>query len=485
MIELLVDRLRWPAALVRERAASQLGELIADGNVDAGNALLCWIKRQELESLAAIGLLPFLYAAARKDTRPYTATELATGCKAGSVLSDLYLREFDPSHTSNTWHIRHSGERRPVRRAGGKLLSANDHTRQDVLRDRLHRIEAVFDVPIVAQFDFEISALEERHGRSPAQAFQEAGSRSQGFRPFWQPLSVEVCLSAYLRTLTWAAVTAQLPNEVVLRLAGTVSPVDLGLWHVKPSMRPNWWPRLANVSRANVDTNVGAIMQAVRNAVEAWENSSDVVLAASGSISLTDLAQHELEIRSFFQRPLGPERPTSEELFQHLRSTQAAIQQEPSILRFEGTINRSAHSEYLADWEIVPCSASTLPKATISWQSWRGERGIQIPSQVLSDSEIHVVCTDVSINYQGEEGLIARWSDWTKGISAIVQEDFNQQTGWLLTAPRGVVDKSTEATGMNLAWSWEITSQFRQHFYERFATYSVCDDSGTGRVVRP
>ena len=47
MIEILVDRLRWPDALVRERAASQLGELISEGNHDAREKLIAWISRQE------------------------------------------------------------------------------------------------------------------------------------------------------------------------------------------------------------------------------------------------------------------------------------------------------------------------------------------------------------------------------------------------------------------------------------------------------
>ena len=63
MIELLVDRLRWPAPLVRERAASQIGKLIAEGNSVARDALVTWIARQDLESLAAVGFLPFIKAA--------------------------------------------------------------------------------------------------------------------------------------------------------------------------------------------------------------------------------------------------------------------------------------------------------------------------------------------------------------------------------------------------------------------------------------
>ena len=109
MIELLVDRLRWPAALVRERAASQLGKLIGDGDEVVRNTLIAWISRQELESLAAIGLLPFLHETARRASSPPTAGELSRACKARSVLSELYLRHLDPSHQPRPWLCQHSG----------------------------------------------------------------------------------------------------------------------------------------------------------------------------------------------------------------------------------------------------------------------------------------------------------------------------------------------------------------------------------------
>ncbi len=95
MIETLVDRLRWPAAMVRERAASQIGYLIASGHAEARESLTDWVSRQELESLAAIGLLPFLYAATRSGTTIPTASELGSVCNAGSVLSEMFLKEFD------------------------------------------------------------------------------------------------------------------------------------------------------------------------------------------------------------------------------------------------------------------------------------------------------------------------------------------------------------------------------------------------------
>lgn len=483
MIEVLVDRLRWPAALVRERAASQLGKLIADGDEVARDTMLSWISRQELESLAAIGLLPFLYAATKGD-RPFTANELSSACRAASVLSELYLRHFDPDHESTSWLDRHSGPRPRGWKARERDASVS-HGDLDLLRGRLGTVEKVFLKPLTTHFDFELSVLEERHGRSPAQAFWAGGTQDRGYHPFWQPLTGEARRSAYLRTLAWAASNSMLPTDVILEEATSVSPVDLGLWHVAPTTCPRWWPGLATSSHGEVDSETVAIIQNVESAVEAWGTGSDVVLASSGCISQTSLVQHNLEVRSFFQQADGPERPTSQELFQELHSIQGSVRQDASPLRFEGAVTVDGDFQRLGDWFIFPCSGSALPEAIISWQSWRGVRKIQCPSNLLSEGEINAVCRGDSIDYEDEEGLIARWSDWSDGVSAVAVKDLLPNSGWVLVAPRGVVDRFLKATGMSLAWAWEIASHFREYSYEDFTEHRMYDDRGASRVVRP
>ena len=471
MIELLVDRLRWPAALVRERAASQLGKLIADGNQDAPDALIAWIAHQELESLAAIGLLPFLYAAASEDARSLAADELVSACKARSVLSELYLSHLDPSHVSCPRLCRHSGWP-PVEWQVPDQVS-NPPTRPPgaIFRERLQEIERCYMRSLTRQFDFEVSVLSEIHGESPMRALRATGS-GEVHHPGWRPLASEVWLSAFLRTLAWAASSESLPKDLAVQEAARASPIDLGLWGVRPTASPEWWPTIVtNGDRGEIDQEMVAILQNVEAAADAWGTGSHFVLAASGCISQTSLAQHDLEVRSFFQRPIGPDRPDSEGLFEYLRSVPASVSQESSPLRFEGVVTIDTTPRRLADWLVVPCSGSTHPDAIIVWQPWRGVRGIQCPSHELAASDIQAVCREDAIDYESGEGLIARWSDWAQGLSAVTVRNLLPASGWVLVAPRAVVDRFSEATGMKLAWAWEITSHFREYSYGDFVEH--------------
>ena len=485
MIELLVDRLRWPAALVRERAASQLGKLIADGNQDAPEALIAWITHQELESLAAIGLLPFLYAATSGDAKLFTADKLAAACRARSVLSELYLSHLDPSHVRRLVLCRHSGWPPVGWQVPDQVSDPPTRPPEAKFRERLELIERHFLRSLTRQFDFEVSALNELRGESPTHDFRAAGT-SEGYHPGWCSLASEVWLSAFLRTLAWAAANERLPEDLILKEAASVSPIDLGLWHVRPTASPAWWPSVATDSeRGEVETETVTTLQKSKAAVDSWETGPNVVLAASGCISQTSLVQHDLEVRSFLQQPVGPERPKSEDVFEYLRSVPGSVSQELSPLRFEGAVTIENTPKRLADWLVVPCSGSTLPDAIIVWQPWRGVRGIQCPSHELAASDMRAVCRQESIDYESREELIARWSDWTRGLSAVTVRNLLPASGSVLVAPRAVVDRFSEATGMKLAWAWEITSHFREHSYGDFVEHRMYDDRGTSQVIHP
>ena len=288
MIELLVDRLRWPAALVRERAASQLGDRIAAGDDGAVHALLVWIADQELESLAAIGLLPFLHAAGRAGANPLSTSSIASAVRARSVLSELYLGHLDPSYESNPSLGRHSGlppsAWEPPRRSAG----TREAFFEEMIRERLQRAPRVFQAPLERQFDFELSILGGRHGESPASAYSAAGPYESGYHPGWRPISAEIRTSAYLRALAWAASHTSAPDDWVLGAAARVSPVDLGLWSVRPTKAPGWWPSLdPNGDASEIDAEVATTLRKVNAAVQAWQSDGHAVLAASGCISQT------------------------------------------------------------------------------------------------------------------------------------------------------------------------------------------------------
>ena len=184
MIDTLIDRLRWPAALVRERAASQIGELIVEEHPGVCEQLLLWIESQELESLAAIGLLPFIYAAARGGQRIPEASDLASVVQghfsAVGNVSELIL---DPSYAIRPTIGRHSETSPSNWRKPDRVSDGWPSKYESRLCDWLLNYEGISRRPLINQFEYEISVLRNLHGGSPLQAFWSQGGPRKRLSP--------------------------------------------------------------------------------------------------------------------------------------------------------------------------------------------------------------------------------------------------------------------------------------------------------------
>ena len=486
MLEMLVDRLRWPAAMVRERAASQLGILVSDGYPGAREALLDWIESQMLESLAAIGLLPFIYAAARSGVSVTHSAELTARCKSKSVLSEMYLNHLDPSHQVCVRVGQHSGAppdswELPIATSEQQTLDL-----ESVCRSRLEMLEGFYNATLAMQFEYELHCLRALYGESTRRAFWAQGGQEKGFHPGWHTLSHEICLSAYLRTLAWSAANEILPDDEILDEAASLSPIDLALWHVQPGAKPDWWPTAPLQNSLNeTDSLDTGLMHSVGNLAGDWGAGPMVLLAAGGSLVETTLRRQNLEIRSCFQSSQGPSRPTSQDLFEYLNSVKAFVYHDDSPLGFSGRIKIDTGPRLLSDWRTVPCTGISIPKGGNIWQAWRSIRGIHSPSHLLANGELHAECREDSIDFQDSDGLVARWTDWSEGVSAIFFNGTLPANGWMLVAPHKLIDALEEKAGMHLAWVWEITSHFRSSTYDEFKDLRMYGESGTSLVIHP
>ena len=486
MIDLLVDRLRWPAALVRERTAAQIAELIGEGRQGVCKALLAWIGRQELESRACTGILPFLRVKELTNVLPVDTQELAETCRARSVLSDLFMSHYDPSYADATTSARYFG----LPPAHWHPPDEDRETTARGLRQGLVQTLRLYDndfhSSLTRQFEFERAKLRELHGESPTRASRLAGTPQEGFHPGWYTRSDEITASAYLRTLASAESIHGIPGELIQHMAAFVSPVDLGLWQVKSAAKPEWWPNLETEGDPDsIDTQIAAAIQKANDAANAWDSRTKVVIAASGCIFQSGQTQHDLEVRSFFQQANGPLRPSTEEVLDAIRRSRARVNQRASPLRFEGAVSVDNRFAQIGDWSIFSCSGTAHPVALMSWQAWRGIREIQCPSDALSNQRIHAVCRQYSVDYESADGLIATWSDWSDGLSATSIMGLPPATGWVLTAPRNVIERCSQMFGMRLGWAWEVRSHFRDGKNDEFQEYRSLGERGTSALVIP
>ena len=226
-----------------------------------------------------------------------------------------------------------------------------------------------------------------------------------------------------------------MPEWAILLECIYTSPLDLGLWNVHTQSKPGWWTSVGAAITPGDEVDTSTLVHNIEGISEDWESDSHVILAAGGSLSQTELKQHNLEIRAFFQMVDGPDRPTSQQLFDHLKTVSASISRERSPVVFDGTVSVDTGMERVGDWFISPCSGRANPAAPHIWQAWRGVRDIQCPSHVFTEGALSAICQDTSIDFVGDKGLVGQWSDWTDGLSSLFVAGPRPANGWVLVAP--------------------------------------------------
>ena len=475
MIEILVDRLRWPAAMVRERAASQLGKLILDDYPGVRSSILDWMRNQQLESLAAIGFLPFIHAASNGRDGTEFVGELETACQANSILSELYLNHLDPSREIRPATGRHSETppsdwEKQVEYSGTALLNVEKQCRWS-----LGKIEGIVGVTLARTFDHEVEVLRDRHGDTARDAYRLHGRRQNGFHPGWQTIAHEIRASAFLRTLAWTASNTFIPDEILMREAASISRIDIGLWNVRTSEKPVWWPDVQTGCKSNeTEIDTSELIRDVEAAIEALVNNSQVLLAAGGSIGGNGSRRHNLEIRAF-SGPLDNSRNlTNGQLFEGLVSVTATVSQTRSPIGFGGLTKLDAQMLGIDSSFIVPMSGKTRSVVPNIWQAWRGIRGIQCPTHLLTEGDLSAVCGDDSINFIGRAGIVAQWSDWTSGVSSLFESGPMPANGWKLVARADIVNTLIEESRGRMAWAWQLKSHHKPHLSREFTETEAC-----------
>lgn len=484
MIEILVDRLRWPAAMVRERAASQLGKLILDDYPGVRSSILGWIRNQQLESLAAIGFLPFIHAASNGRDAAEFVGELETACQARSILSELYLNYLDPSYEIRPATGRHSETppsdwEKQVEYSGTTLLNVEEQCRWS-----LGNIERFFGVKLVRTFDHEVEVLRDRHGDTAMDAYRLHGRRQNGFHPGWQTIAHEIRASAFLRTLAWAASNTFFPDEILMREAASISRIDIGLWNVRTSEKPVWWPDVQTGCKSNeTEIDTSELIRDVEAAISTLVDNSHVLLAAGGSIGGDNSQRHNLEIRAFSGPPRDSIYQTNRQIFERLAMVTASVSQTESPISFGGLTKLDAQMLGIDSSFIVPMSGKTRSVVPNIWQAWRDIRGIQCPTHLLTDGDLSAVCGDDSINFIGRAGFVAQWSDWTSGVSSLFESGPMPANGWILVAHADIVNTLIEESRGRMTWAWQLKSHVNRGLSREFTeteAYGVIVDGSDG-----
>jgi hypothetical protein len=475
----LLSRLTWPVIRVRERASVELGALLLHSTLGdvTQDSLLQWIASQRLESLAALGLLPFLRA--HMEDNMYTAplASILKSLRAPSPLAWLLLNELNVNHSLPFTQACRHAETAP------QDFTPTPFFAQYVKNflppgnvDLIRIVERQERVSIWKQWAFEWQHLLTLLGITPTRhELDEWHRRLPGGKRYTgiDTRLSEVYRSAFLRAAAWAGEQGVSP-EVVQSLAARTCPVDLDLWHVTPQIRPVWWPQIGQS-----DTSAADIWQQVEVLWKQREND-DTLVAASGTVSHEETI-YSLEIIGLFQRCIGPETPNLSEIGAWWESEAdpeniALTLERLSPLRFGGAIvdcPSEARLRRFADWLVLPAACPVTHSWTMArWQMWRIEREMWLPAPYLAESTLTVVCEPNAIVICTNKSEIGRWIDWADGLGETMFEGLPPRSGQAVCVRKSVIERFTQQRNMSFCWFCQLTGYHREDQSQGYTSFT-------------
>jgi len=492
---LLFLQLAWPLCLVKERACTGIARLLVhpeyrDATLDY---LLSWLHTQNLESVAAYGLLVLLRAQALDPaTKLPEISAVQSALARPSILSHMLLAEIYADASlilDESLHYSHAVL------TGSSVNPFFREYRTNLVPPIYQHYATVIEENEGIAFmthwahEWEIIVGQLAIGLTHKSLDYWMTKRHGGeHRALSDSKLSEVYRSAYLRALAWAIETGSLDEGSGCYLAAVACPVDLELWRLSPVTRPLWWPTGREV-KSDLDIAMDAIWQ---QAEVLWEDQqhADSRLAQATGFVCEDKSVYDLEIFGMFQRCNGPEVPDLAELVEwYNEAGNHAVVSCPDRLRCRGEL-RGSRIEELAgrfkDWEVLPAAqhATSAGNAT-RWQTWRGHRLLWMPLPYLSVEHALFGFESDAIVTRSRETELGRWYDWTDGLSDTEVWPLPSRSGEVLFIPSNLIEKFESESGSSFCWVCRLRVFYRGYEHEEYKEFSDCKAFGTSHVIRP
>jgi len=497
-ISWLLSRLTWPSIMARERTCVELGSLLLHPQLGSAvqRNLLKWIEEQRLESIGAIGILPFIRARMQNEMYNMPIAELVEAIHVPSLLAWLLLNELDMKLPLSFIEVCRHSETAPQDFTPNPFFKKYV---QNYLPPNYARIVQVIEqherISLWRQWAFEWQYLLTDLGITPARNDLSRWHRYLPGKEHYVGVDTmlsEVYRSAFLRALAWATEQGVKPDTIQF-IAARTCPIDLDLWRVSPCMRPLWWPRTSQ-SKSQIDTTTVDIWKQVEVLwkQKGMKKDNDSTLVTANGIVHDQETVYNLEIFGIFQSCLGPKVPELADITTWYSGDAADSLvlevRRVSLLRFGGVVAPEAPETMLqrfADWAVLPAACPiTLSNAVLRWQGWRVARGIWLPAPYLANSQISINCEPHAVVLQDSENEIGQWIDWGDGLGETMFEGLPPKSGQVLHVSSQVIEEFAQQTDMTFCWLCQLTRYYQEPQKQAYTSYTEQRVYGASYVYR-
>jgi len=294
-LDLLFQRLVWPSPLVRERAATAIGNLLVNSSKKEGiyKRLLEWISNWKIESIIAIGLLPIIKAFQickdRNDLTFIKIEDIVNSVQINSIVIEELLSKI-ASQTGE--QIKKSPAYISPRKLPDSYELNNFFNKyiKTILAPiyfiRAKEVEENTKELFIKLWAYNAEVIAKGNNiRLESNHYFYGYHENDKFLTGFSTKVSEVYRSAFLRVLHDLYNKGFIKPNFYMKYAFATLPVDLSFWKILPNRAPKWWPRLIDYKISNEKSEITKIQfrEPIENIIR-YKGDDNIIIAAEGAV---------------------------------------------------------------------------------------------------------------------------------------------------------------------------------------------------------
>jgi hypothetical protein len=486
-LDLLFQRLAWPSPLVRERAATAIGNLLVNSHrkEEICKRLLDWISNWKIESIIAIGLLPIIKAfqicKKKADLAFIKVNDISNSVQANSLVIENLILEIasETKEELNEFPNYILARQLPDSYEPSEFFIKYIKTiLAPIYVDRAQEVEKSTRKPFVRlwAYNAEVIAKENNIELKSNHYFYGHLEHDKFLTGFSTKVS-EVYRSAFLRVLHNFYAAKLIPSDFYLEYAFATLPIDLSFWKISLNRAPEWWPKLRNPKIDNGEKKISIIQ--LKNPIEniiQHNKDNKIILAAEGAIEPAggwmENPTHSFSLIGFGYKVLGADLPEAEDVTKEILYAPQTLlmptKADYPLDFLKNSVHFNIHSDsvQLKGLIVYPLVTRNRDLTIGLWQYFRDKNPSFNITEKFREGLINIIKNNKWLYENKNDDEIVVFEDWIEGLQERYEFEMPVPHGHYVLIDENFLTEKLKDNGLRLGYVLKTIFRSKEYSYD-------------------
>ena len=486
-VDLLFQRLIWPSSLVRERAATAIGNLLSNSSEkeEIYKRLLNWISNWKVESIIAMGLLSINKAfqvCKKKSDLPFVKIEnIINSIQVNSIIIEELLKEIASETKEKINRFPQYAILKELKLSYEANNFFNKYIKMilaPIYFIRAQKIEEKTRKPFIKiwAYNAEMLAKKENIELNSDLYFFGRHKNDKLLIGFSTKVS-EIYRSGFLRVLHGFHSEGLISLDFYLRYSFATLPVDLSFWNILPNRVPEWWPKLIGPEDGGKKDKLSTIQlkEPIENILK-YKKNNKIVLATEGAIRPTEgwgeNLKHSFSLIGFGYKVIGSDFPKPEEVTKEilysLQTLLAPTKAEYPISFLKNSLLFDSFSEPIQIKDLVafPLITRNINLIINLWRHFRCiNQSFNIVDELRSSLSISIKYNRWVYEDQNNNEVVI-FKDWLEGLQERYEFEMPIPHGHYVLIDDSFLSKKLKEYELRLGYILKTTFRTKKHSHD-------------------